>query len=382
MREPIFPQLPPMGWNSWNTFYDQYDAKLIMSVADALTEKGYAEKGYRYLILDDCWAAKERDGKGKLVPDPAKFPDGIRPVIDYVHAKGLKFGLYGCCGVRTCAGYPGSFEHEYEDAACFAEWGVDYLKYDNCHRPNSQGSEMLYRRMSMALRNCGRDIILAACQWGTEDVETWIRSSGAHTYRSTVDIQDSWASVKSIAEQRLQHLSCGGPGCFDDMDMLVAGMYGGGSNPETSQGGCTAEEYRTHFALWAMLNAPLIIGCDIRSADEETRQLLQNADLIALNQDPECRTCYRLKCECNPGAVVLVKPLAGGDYAVGLFNFSDSEGCAGVTFWDMGLTAASGMGLRFYDCMDHRDLGVQKEAFRILLPPHGCRVYRCRPVKQ
>lgn len=375
-------EVPPMGWNSWNTFYDQYDAGLIMQMADVMADQGYLEAGYEYLILDDCWLERERDGQGNLVPSREKFPDGIKPVIDYVHGKGLKFGIYECCGVRTCAGYPGSFEHETRDAALFAGWGVDYLKYDNCHRPSSQGSEMLYRRMSLALRNAGRDILLAACQWGTENVGSWIRSTGAHTYRSTVDIRDRWESIESIARERLEHLGEGGPGCFNDMDMLVAGMKGRGANPETGAEGCSADEYRTHFALWAMLNSPLIIGCDLRAADQETRELLLNRDLIAINQDPEGRSCYRLSCQCSPEAFTLVKPLSNGDYAIGIFNFGEEACMSGLPFWDMGLSAAAGQRMHIYDCFARRDLGIFDESFSAKLAPHGCFVGRASVVKQ
>ena len=366
---------PPMGWNSWNTFYDRYDENLIMQMADILAGEGYLECGYEYLILDDAWLERERDRNGKLVPSADKFPHGIRPVIDYVHKKGLKFGIYECCGVRTCAGYPGSFEHEMQDAALFAEWGVDYLKYDNCHRPSSQGSEMLYRRMSLALRSTGRDMLLAACQWGTEEVERWIRSSGAHTYRSTIDIRDQWSSIQAITEIRLQHLGDGAPGCFNDMDMLVAGMGGGGSNPETSAEGCTPEEYETHFALWAMLNSPLIIGCDLRNVNAGTKGLLQNRDLIRINQDPEGRTCYKLTCNCNPDTFTLVRPLSGGEYAVGLFNFGEKSGPAGFPFWDLGLSVSRNQKLKVYNCCTHQVEGVYSESFSVMLPTHGSRVY-------
>ena len=186
---------PPMGWNSWNTFFDHINEDLIFSTADSMVEQGLLDAGYEYLIIDDCWSMKNRDKEGKLVPYPEKFPHGMKPIADYIHSKGLKFGIYSCCGVRTCAGYPGSFEHEFSDAAQFAGWGVDYLKYDNCYRPNTLTTPMLYRRMSMALRSSGRDILLAACQWGSDDVHHWIRSSGAHTFRSTIDIQDSWKSI-------------------------------------------------------------------------------------------------------------------------------------------------------------------------------------------
>jgi alpha-galactosidase len=366
-----------MGWNSWNTFFDKIDENLILSVADAMVAEGLRDAGYEYLIIDDCWSKKERDTDGNLVPDPAKFPHGLGPVIDYVHEKGLKFGIYSCCGVRTCAGYPGSFEHEFADAKQFARWGVDYLKYDNCYRPSTQNSPLLYRRMSAALRSSGRDILLAACQWGTEDVHRWIRSTGAHTFRSTVDIQDAWQSIASIANSQMEKQCCQGPGCFNDMDMLVVGMYGKGLNPETSIGGCTDEEYQTHFALWSMMNSPLIIGCDVREMSEETKKILLNTDLIAINQDPECRSCDRIPVYGNPDAFVLVKVLSDGNFAIGFFNFSDVPANVTLNFWDMGIMSSAGCSLRFYDCLEHRDLGLQKECYVPTVAAHGCRVYRC-----
>ena len=217
MKKNCIASTPPMGWNSWNTFYDKISAQLVCSIADTMAAEGYLEAGYRYLIVDDCWSRKERDENGRLVPDPGKFPDGIRPVADYIHAKGLKFGMYADCGVRTCADYPGSFEHEFDDARQFAAWGVDYLKYDNGYRPGTLTTPLLYRRMSLALKNSGRDILLAACQWGTDEVHNWIRSSGAHTFRSTVDITDSWDSIKSIALSQLDHQCCTASHCFNDM---------------------------------------------------------------------------------------------------------------------------------------------------------------------
>lgn len=372
---------PPMGWNSWNTFYDKYDAGLLCNIADCMVETGLRDAGYKYLIIDDCWSCRSRDSRGNLVPNPEKFPEGLRPVADHIHDRGLKFGIYSCCGVRTCAGYPGSFEHEQSDARFFASQGVDYLKYDNCHRPSSQRSEMLYRRMSMALRETGRDIFLAACQWGTEDVETWIHSTGAHSYRSTIDIRDNWESISSIAGKRLSSLAEGRPFCFNDMDMLVVGMNGGGANPETSADGCSFEEYQTHFALWAMLNSPLIIGCDIRSMSDETKKILMNRDLIAINQDPEGRGCYKLECDCSPNVFTLVKPLADGEYAAAIFNFGDTWVQTGFTFWDMGLSVHSDTGLSVYDCIKHKEEGIFRECFSAGVKAHGCKVYRCRMVR-
>ena len=372
--------VPPMGWNSWNTFYNQINEELIRTTADAMLEKGLLSAGYRYLIVDDCWALKERDARGRLTPDPEKFPRGMKVVADYVHAKGLKFGLYGCCGVRTCAGFPGSFEHEFQDAAQFADWGVDYLKYDNCHRPGSVPSHILYRRMAMALRSTGRDIVFAACQWGTENVHEWIRSTGAQTFRSTVDIQDSWKSIETIALSQMDR-QVSAPGCFHDMDILVAGMYGGGMNPETSMGGCTDEEYRTHFVLWAMLGSPLMIGCDIRTMPEKTRTLLTNPALIAVNQDPECRSCYKVAVYGHPDAFVLVKPLCNGEYAIGFFNFGEASTSMTLNFWDIGLSVVSGHGLRLYDCLTNQDMGTVTELLAPEVAAHGCKIYRCGIVK-
>lgn len=374
-------QRPPMGWNTWNTFYDQVSDELVRSTADAMVSQGLLTAGYNYLIIDDCWSLKQRDNAGNLVPDPAKFPHGMKALADYVHSKGLKFGLYSCCGVRTCAGHPGSFEHEFQDAEQFARWGVDYLKYDNCHRPGAQTSPMLYRRMSMALRSSGRDIFLAACQWGTEDVHHWIRSAGAQSFRSTVDIQDSWSSIEKIALSQMDRQAFNGPGCFNDMDMLVVGMYGKGMNPETSMGGCSDLEYQTHFALWAMMNAPLIIGCDIRSLPDKAREILTNHEVIDINQDIEGRGCYRLDVWGSPDAFVLVRPLSGGDYALGFFNFGDAPFDVSLDFWDLGLSSAAGYGLRLRDCLSHEDLGIHREYFAPRVLPHGCRVFRCRGVK-
>jgi alpha-galactosidase len=368
-----------MGWNSWNTFYDHVDAGLLYSIADAMVDYGFRDAGYNYLILDDCWSKKQRDGQGNLVPDPHKFPDGMRAVSDYVHSKGLKFGIYSCCGVKTCAGYPGSFEHEFEDAALFAEWGVDYLKYDNGYRPSTLSTPLLYRRMSMALNSSGRDIALAACQWGTDEVHKWIRSSGAHTFRSTVDIQDSWDSISTIVKSQMDMQHCSGTGCFNDMDMLVVGMDGKGVNPETSicgEGGCTVTEYQTHFALWAMMNSPLIIGCDIRSASEAARGILLNQEVIAINQDPLCRSCYKLPVYANPDGFMLIRPLADGSYAVGFFNFGEKAHEVTLDFWDMGLPAHSCHTIRIRDCLAHKDLGDYSEFFSADIDAHGCGIYK------
>ncbi|MFR2465243.1 MAG: glycoside hydrolase family 27 protein, partial [Clostridia bacterium] len=178
---------PPMGWNSWNTFGENIDESLIRETADAMVDTGLRDAGYTYLVIDDCWSQKERGPQGDLRADERKFPNGMKAVADYVHSKGLKFGMYSCDGVLTCAGYPGSYGHEFQDARTFAEWGVDFLKYDNCYKTKSMNGELLYRRMSMALKASGRDILFSACNWGSEQSWNWMRSAGADMYRSSGD---------------------------------------------------------------------------------------------------------------------------------------------------------------------------------------------------
>lgn len=379
MTEKLIASTPPMGWNSWNTFYDHISEDLIYTVADAMVREGLRDAGYNYVIIDDCWSLKERDSEGKLVADPKKFPHGIKAIADHLHGMGLRLGMYSCCGVHTCAGHPGSFEHEFSDARQFAEWGVDYLKYDNCYRPSTVPGEVLYRRMSMALRSSGRDILLAACQWGQDDVYQWIRSTGAHTFRSTADIQDIWTSIENIALTQIDKQQFNGPGCFNDMDMLVVGMHGGGFNPEASMGGCTDSEYQTHFVLWAMMGSPLMIGCDVRNMSEATKAILTNPDVIAINQDPECRSCKKIPVFQNEDAFILVKALSDGDYAVGFFNFGDVDAHVEFHFWDIGLSAKENLGLSFHDCLSHKDLGTKKEFYAAVVESHGCMLFRCRP---
>ena len=390
---------PPMGWNSWNTFTWEINDKLIREAADAMASE-LKDAGYEYIVIDDCWSEKQRDSNGKLVPDHWKFPEGIKPVADYVHSKGLKFGMYSCAGTHTCGGHPGSFEHEFDDAETFAEWGVDYLKYDYCYKPDYIPGEILYKRMSTALRNCGRDIMFSACNWGNDNVYKWIRESGAHLFRSTGDIQDNWESIKHLALSQIGSECYGGNFCHNDIDMLVVGMHGGSNNEwinSTEQGvnviadsgetmpklgGCTDEEYRTHFSLWAIMNSPLMIGCDIRRMTPATKEILTNKDVIAINQDIECRGPYCIKQWNNPDNVFsLVKPLANGDYAVGMFNFGDRAGEMSLQFWDIGLTTASGRGLSIYDCWKHEELGTFTERFCTTVEPHGCVVLRAKVVK-
>ena len=383
MQKPLAPT-PPMGWNSWNTFSWNIHADLIKTSADAMVETGLKDAGYEYIVIDDCWSLKDRVN-GKLIPDPEKFPEGIKPVADYVHSKGLKFGMYSCAGTHTCAGYPGSFEHEYEDAETFASWGVDYLKYDYCYKPGAADGANLYRRMGMALRNCGRDIVFSACNWGADGVHEWIRQTGANLFRSTGDIQDNWASIERLTRSQLGKECYGGPYCHNDMDMLVVGMHGHSDNEWIAEvvGGCNTTEYKTHFALWAIMNSPLMIGCDIRNMTPETKEILINKDIIAINQDIECRGPFCIRQWNNPEKVfALVKPLFGGDYAIGFFNFGDKKSEMSLQFYDIGLPYSSGRALELYDCHTHQTIGTFTERYAAQVESHDCMVFRAKVVKR
>lgn len=384
MGEKMFGMTPPLGWNSWNTFTWNINESLVKEVADVFVSEGLKDAGYEYIVIDDCWSEKKRDKNGNLVADHEKFPNGMKAVADYIHNKGLKFGMYSCAGTHTCGGYPGSFEHEFQDAETFASWGVDYLKYDYCYKPNQIPGEVLYKRMGMALKNCGRNILFSACNWGNDEVNNWIRSSNAYLYRSTGDIQDNWESIKSLVQSQIGKECYAGPFCHNDIDMLVVGMYGGSNNTWISNkiGGCTDVEYRTHFSLWAVLGSPLMIGCDVRKMTDATKTTLLNQDIIKINQDPECRGAYCIRQWNNPENVMaFVKPLTNGDYAIAMTNFSDQPSEMSLQFWDIGLPYASGRGLLMYDCWKHEVLGTFTERYVTTIESHDTIVLRAKVVK-
>ncbi len=387
MKNSLLGLKPAMGWNSWNTFTWDINEQLIREVADVLVADGYREAGYTYVVIDDCWSLKQRDPQGRLIPDPEKFPNGMKALADYIHGKGLKFGMYSCAGTHTCGGYPGSFEHEFQDAEMFAQWDVDFLKYDYCFKPRQISGELLYKRMSMALKNCGREILFSACNWGEDNVYQWIRESGAHMYRSTGDIQDNWDSIKKLAISQLDKACYTGSFCHNDMDMLVVGMYGGSNNDfiGNKTGGCTDIQYKTHFSLWSIMGSPLMIGCDVRKANQVTKDILMNHDLIAIHQDPEGRGAYRVKPEPqwfhNEDVFILVKVLTNGDLAIGFFNLSDAQREISLMFWDMGLPYASGIALSLYDCWEHREIGVYRERYSPTVPANDCVVVRAKLMK-
>ncbi len=305
---------PPMGWNSWNKFACNIDENLIKSVADAMVETGLRDAGYVYLNLDDCWHGK-RDSLGFIHPDPVKFPSGMKALADYVHSKGLKIGIYSDAGRQTCGGRPGSLGHEYQDALQYAKWGIDYLKYDWCNTEdvNPVGA---YNLMRDALRTAGRLILFSMCEWGHSKPWEWAAATG-HMWRTTGDIfncfdcmdqHPGWTAygVLQILDMQKGLRKYAGPGHWNDPDMLEVGN------------GQTVNEDRAHFSMWCMLAAPLILGNDIRRMSQETKDILMNREVIAIDQDS--LGIEGLKFAEDDGLEFWFKPLAKGDWAFCILN--------------------------------------------------------------
>ena len=263
---------PQMGWNSWNKFACNINEKLIIETIDALVNTGLAKAGYKYINLDDCWQIS-RDSEGKIIVDPFAFPNGIKPLADYAHKKGLLFGLYSDAGYKTCAGRPGSLGYEEIDAQTYAEWGIDYLKYDNCFTDGSP-PEKRYPIMRDALLKQNRPIFFSMCEWGINDPATWA-GSVANSWRTTIDIYNSWDSMIYVIDTNNKWYKYAGPGGWNDPDML-----------EIGNGGMTFEEEKIHFGLWCISKSPLLIGCDITNMSKETFEILTNPEVISINQDP------------------------------------------------------------------------------------------------
>ena len=304
---------PPMGWNSWNGFRCDVSEQLIRETADAMVSSGMKDAGYEYIVIDDCWQVS-RDGHGQIQPDPTRFPSGIKALAEYVHSKGLKFGLYSDAGSQTCKGRPGSQGHEFQDAKQYAEWGVDYLKYDWCNT-GARDTLEAYTVMSDALREGGRPVVFSICEWGKTKPWLWSKAVG-NLWRTGGDIGDSWdvwdkvhggLGVMTVLDGQVGLEAFSGPGYWNDPDMLVVGL-----------GGLSETEYRAHFSLWAMLAAPLIAGNDLRHMDQSTKTILLNKEIIAIDQDPLGRQATRI--EKSGDREVWARPLASGGRTVLLLN--------------------------------------------------------------
>lgn len=318
-----------MGWNSWNMFGWRIHEQNIRETAVSLVSSGLKDCGYNYLVIDDCWSKKDgRDSNGDLVPDPEKFPSGMKALTDYVHDLGLKIGIYSDAAERTCGGYPGSFGFEEQDAALWASWGFDFLKYDYCNAPTDQATAIeRYGRMGTALQNCGREFLFSLCEWGGRSPHLWGKSVGGHMWRVSGDVFDSWVNIWmpnwdsygigvdfsiDIADELSSY---GGPGAWNDLDMLVVGLKGKG---QIHGGGLSFIEYQTHMSIWCIACSPLMIGCDIRNMEKDTAVLLTNREVLAINQDKLGIPGRRVKRVGN--CDVWQKPLADGGTAVALLN--------------------------------------------------------------
>lgn len=322
---------PPMGWSSWNKFAEHIDDKTIRAMADAMVETGLRDAGYVYVNIDDGWQGK-RDANGALQPN-AKFPD-MKALADYVHSRGLKLGLYSSPGPRTCAGYEGSYGHVKQDAQTFADWGVDYLKYDLCSGEwfydDADSVKRSYYEMGRALKETGRSIIYSLCQYGRFDVADWGRSVGGHLWRTTGDITDDYKTMADIGFTRNPKFPHAGPGGWNDPDML-----------EIGNGGMSEDEYRTHMSLWALQAAPLIMGHDLRQTSASAKRLLENRGVIAIDQDALGEQGRMVRREGD--IEIWRKRLAGGAVALGIFNRGEAPASASIAPGDAGFATVSGV---------------------------------------
>ncbi|MDF3983044.1 glycoside hydrolase family 27 protein [Luteibacter sp. PPL201] len=363
--------LPQMGFNNWNSTHcrDEFNEAMIRGIADKFVSLGLKDAGYQYVNIDDCWANWQRDKDGHLQPNPKRFPSGIKALAAYIHSKGLKFGLYSSAGTSTCEplqenrGFPGGLGHEKDDAASFAAWDVDYLKYDNCNNQKIEATQR-YAAMAEALRGSGRTIFFSVCEWGENKPWLWAGKPpiDAGSWRTTGDISDNYASMLKIFKQNVVLDGYASMGHWNDPDML-----------EVGNGGMTDVEYRSHFSLWSIMNAPLLIGTDLRKIKPDALKILLNKDVIAVNQDP---LGVQGKQVSDAGGVhVIVKPLQGGSHAVVVFNETDAAKDIDVSPAQLGLSPGRYTLRDLWAHTDRQGDGTIKGS----LAPHATMMYRVSP---
>ena len=381
---------PPMGWNSWNAYSIEVDEEKIRNAADMLVETGMRDAGYEYLVVDDTWMAETLAPAGSFEPNPESFPNGIEPLAEYVHDQGLQFGIYSSAGTVTCAGYPASLGKERRHAEQFAEWGVDYLKYDNCGAHDGRDALDRYSAMGEALAEVDREIVYALCEWGDNEPWNWGRNAGGQLWRTTGDILPKWEAteddeyglgvVEIIDEMARPEIArANGPDGWNDPDMLHVG-----NGPDSGQGNlddlAIDEEFplveqRTHFSFWCCWSAPLMAGNDLREMDDDTAEILLNEDAIAIDQDP--LGVQGTRDRVYGDREVWSKRLADRGAAVILFNRGESE-------------------TEVETHVDEIDLGAEADEYRVLdvwsdetwttsdeihatVEPHGVAFYRVGP---
>ena len=345
---------PPMGWSSWNHFNYKIDDVTVRATTDAMVASGMRDAGYTYINIADTWQGP-RDAQGNITTN-LKFPN-MKGLADYIHSKSLKLGLYSSPGPNTCEGYLGSYGHEEQDARTYAAWGADYFKYDWCSAGRIyQDSDMraVYQKMSDALLATGRPMVFSLCQYGKDDSWKWGAKVGGNLWRTTGDMVDTWKRMEEIGFAQFDITSYARAGHWNDPDML-----------EIGNGGMTTDEYRTHFSLWSLLAAPLLAGNDLRSMSEETKSILLNTEVIAIDQDPLGLPAKKISDKDK--LTVAVRPLKNKTWAVGLFNRGDAAAKISVVWSDLGLHGK----LKVRDLWAHKDLGSVTDQFSADVPSHG-----------
>jgi alpha-galactosidase len=350
-----------MGWNSWNTFELKIDENLIKETAETLIKTGMKDAGYTYIVIDDGWESMERDDNGNIVPDPNKFPSGMKALGDYLHEKGFKFGIHNCAGTKTCAGFPGGRGHEFQDARSYASWGVDYLKYDWCNHGTANAEET-FKTMRDALHAAGRPVVFSICEWGNNKPWEWGADVG-HLWRTTGDITDCYdcqqvysMGWKFILASQIGLEKYAGPDHWNDPDMLEVGNKG-----------LSLAESRAHFSLWCILAAPLMAGNDVRKMSDDVRDILTNKEVIAIDQDPLGKQGYQYM--LHVGKEIWAKELSNGCWAICFFNNS-AESVKLRINWSNFPFLKSNASYQIRDLWQKKDIGYTDKEFTADLPSH------------
>lgn len=369
---------PPMGWMTWNLFQGNINEQLIRETADAMVEGGFRDAGYEYIFIDDLWQGG-RDRQNNIIPDPEKFPNGIKALADYVHSKGLKLGIYSDAAQLTCGGWTASLGFEEQDARTFASWGIDYLKYDYCNAPeDSATARHRYRTMANALQNSGRDIVLGICEWGQRQCEEWCEEVGGQLWRTSYDVRDMWKDIVKeggmgiidIVNVTAPLAKYVRPGQWPDMDMLVVGLNGtGGPSSDLGGVGCTQTEYQTQMSMWCMMASPLAMTNDLRKVSEDDRRILLNPEIIAINQDVLGKAAERKV--MNDNYQIFVRPLADGSHAVALLNTSEKPLTLTADFASLGFAGK----YTVRDVWQHKDVAHNASKWKGRVTPHETRVF-------
>lgn len=369
---------PPMGWMTWNLFQGNINEQLIRETADAMVEGGFRDAGYEYIFIDDLWQGG-RDRQNNIIPDPEKFPNGMKALADYVHSKGLKLGIYSDAAQLTCGGWTASLGFEEQDARTFASWGIDYLKYDYCNAPeDSATARHRYRTMANALQNSGRDIVLGICEWGQRQCEEWCEEVGGQLWRTSYDVRDMWKDIVKeggmgiidIVNVTAPLAKYVRPGQWPDMDMLVVGLNGtGGPSSDLGGVGCTQTEYQTQMSMWCMMASPLAMTNDLRKVSEDDRRILLNPEIIAINQDVLGKAAERKVMTDN--YQIFVRPLADGSHAVALLNTSEKPLTLTADFAALGISGK----YTVRDVWQHKDVVHNASKWKGRVMPHETRVF-------